>query len=180
MGGAKDWLRPGYGNDVARWKDVEVEGGRVVNVDWSEIGLTGTIPATIGELDTLFYPNLGHNFIRGHSASEIGNLTSIEALSLSVNSLESFLPPSIRNLTSLSELRLDNNCFTALPSTLDNIINLQILDLSFNNIDIDVPERTLGIDSMALLGFPYEEDEVLPYLRVYHTFSHDDFRDDDY
>ena len=63
---AEDDLRKGFGSDVVRWNDVDVEGGRVVGITWEGEGLRIHVPAVIGELKALRELILCENGISGH------------------------------------------------------------------------------------------------------------------
>jgi len=134
LGRAEDELRQGYGNDVARWKGVMVEDGRVVRVIWSSMGLKDNLPSEIGELDGLRMLFLFNNEISS-IPSEIGKLTSLTELELGRNHLAD-LPRELGNLRSLTDLRLRNNRLSVLPSTLANLTDLNMLYLSNNNVHI--------------------------------------------
>ena len=140
LGGAEDELRRGYGDDVARWMGVTVEGGRVMEVNWENMGLKGNLPSEIGELDGLRVLWLEGNQICGHLPSEIGKLTSLTVLALGVNHLAD-LPRELGNLHSLTDLYLQDNRLSVLPSTLANLTNLSSLDLEGNNFTTNVPSH---------------------------------------
>mmetsp|Transcript_12454 Transcript_12454/g.25466 ORF Transcript_12454/g.25466 Transcript_12454/m.25466 type:complete len:484 (+) Transcript_12454:186-1637(+) len=138
LGGAKDELRQGYGDDVVRWKGVkEVKDGRVVNVDLRNMDLKGDLPSKIGFLDGLRVLNLHYNEINS-IPSEIGKLTSLTELELWGNHLAN-LPREVGNLHSLTNLYLHYNRLSVLPSTLANLTNLSTITLRNNNFTIDVP-----------------------------------------
>ena len=135
LGEAEDKLRRGYGDDVARWKGVMVEDGRVVKVEWGRMDLKGNLPSEIGELDGLRELNLYINKISS-IPSEIDKLTSLTKLHLGVNHLED-LPRELGNLRSLARLDLHMNRLSVLPSNLANLTNLDTLYLVGNNFTID-------------------------------------------
>jgi len=152
LGGAKDKLRQGYGDDVVRWKGVkEVKDGRVVNVDLRNMDLKGDLPSKIGFLDGLRVLNLHYNEINS-IPSEIGKLASLTALNLSNNHLAN-LPRELGNLHSLTYLCLSDNSLSVLPSTLANLTNLSTLNLLNNNFTFDV-----------LYDFNYDKDQVQIFL----------------
>ena len=136
LGGAEDKLRQGYGNDVARWKGArEVEGGRVVELEWFKRGLTGSIPAEIGDLDGLHELSLSYNEISGDLPSEISKLTSLTGLDVANNRLEGALHTDIGNFSKyLKVLFLSSNRATPRPTsrtspTLKNFTSTAITSL---------------------------------------------------
>jgi hypothetical protein len=70
---------------------------------------------------------------------EIGQLTSLQSLSLSSNRL-TVLPPEIGQLTSLHSLYIGNNQLTGLPSEIGQLTALRRLDLGQNQLTALPPE----------------------------------------
>ena len=91
------------------WEGVTMENGRVVKLVLQEFGLTGAVPA------------------------EIGQLSSLERLYLAANQLTS-LPAEIGQLTSLTELYLQNNKLTSLPAEIGQLTSLRELNLYGNRL----------------------------------------------
>ena len=58
------------------WSGVTMENGRVVKLELEEFGLTGAVPAEIGQLTSLTELDLGDNQLTSLPA-EIGQLTSL-------------------------------------------------------------------------------------------------------
>ena len=113
-------LRQGYGDDIARWRGLRVEGWRVARLCWEEESLSGCITSTseLFELDALWWLSLGNNEISGHLPSEMGKLTSLKTLYLDENSFSGAVPPTLANLTKVTRLSLRGNNFnTDVPST---------------------------------------------------------------
>ena len=81
-----------------------MENGRVVELKLNGVGLTGAIPA------------------------EIGQLTSLETLYIQCNHLTR-LPAEIGQLTSLKELELFNNQLTSVPEGIGELTSLTHLNL---------------------------------------------------
>ena len=76
------------------WEGVTMENGRVVKLVLQEFGLTGAVPAEIGQLTSLTRLFLHGNQLTSMPA-EIGQLASLDALYVSENQLTS-LPAAIR------------------------------------------------------------------------------------
>ena len=65
LGGTREALEQGYGNDVSRWRGMLVESGRMRELRWKRFGFTGTIPRAIDELDGLTILDHIYNQISG-------------------------------------------------------------------------------------------------------------------
>ena len=91
-----------------------MENGRVVKLVLQEFGLTGAVPAEIGQLSSLERLHLAANQLTSLPA-EIGQLTSLTKLYLNGNRLRS-LPAEIGQLTSLRELNLYGNRLRSVPA----------------------------------------------------------------
>ena len=112
------------------WEGVEMENGRVVQLDLEQFGLTGAVPAEIGQLTSLEVLDLGGNQLTSVPA-EIGQLTLLRELHLSGNQLTS-LPAEIGHLTSLEELYLQRNQLTSVPAEIGQLTSLRELWLAGN------------------------------------------------
>ena len=78
------------------WEGVTIENGRMVELKLEDFGLTGAVPAEIGRLSALRELNLSLNQLTSLPA-EIGQLTSLKVLDLVGNKLTS-VPAAIREL----------------------------------------------------------------------------------
>ncbi len=66
------------------WYGVEVNGdGRVIRLDLSDNGLSGRLPASVGNLTEVKYLNVKQNALEGDIPSTIGNLEKVVYLLLS-------------------------------------------------------------------------------------------------
>ena len=101
----------GFWNDGEHWED-----GRVIMLELQNVGLTGALPAMIGQLTSLRELALLGNQLTSVPA-EIGQLTSLEVLALGGNQLTS-LPAEIGQLTSLTDLYLRDNQLTSVPAAI--------------------------------------------------------------
>ena len=75
-------------------------------------GLTGSIPNSLGNLDTLFILDLSNNYLTGPIPESIDSMNSLWKLYLSNNQLSGEIPDNIANLTEITELQLHNNLFS--------------------------------------------------------------------
>ena len=103
--------------DIATWPGVEVERGRVAEVNLAADGLRGTVPAVLGDLDELEVLNLSRNLLRGTIPAKLSELESVKTLNLSRNFLSGPVPASFSWLASLVTLNLSHNRLTGqIPS----------------------------------------------------------------
>ena len=92
---------------------------------------------------------LNNNNLKGRIAPEIGDLSSLETLSLRRNwrpgpssiGLTGPIPPEIGRLSKLSDLRLSSNELTGrIPAELGRLTNLARLDLGWNDLTGTIPD----------------------------------------
>ena len=153
------------------WKGVTIENGRVVKLKLENFGLTGAVPADIGQLTSLTKLNLNRNQLTSLPAelgqltsltrldlfgnqltsvpAEIGQLTSLEGLDLRYNQLTS-VPAEIGQLASLRKLSLGGNQLTSVPAEIGQLTSLKCLDLHENQLT-SVPAEIGQLTSLKLL-----------------------------
>ncbi|KAL8485707.1 hypothetical protein ACS0TY_027837 [Phlomoides rotata] len=78
-------------------------------IDMSENIFCGSIPESMGKLNSLRYLNLSHNNLTRDIPSSIGNMTTLESLDLSSNQLHGEIPTQLTNLTFLTKFNLARN-----------------------------------------------------------------------
>jgi Leucine-rich repeat (LRR) protein len=137
---------------VSTWFGVTVTGNRVTMLDLRDNNLVGTVPPSIGDLDSLTYLNLRDNQLTDSIPPGIGNFTNLEQLYLNENQLTGSIPPEIGNLTSLRLLYLNDNQLTdSIPPEIGNLTNLEWLHLENNNLTGSIPPEICNIMSLELL-----------------------------
>ena len=114
---------------LGQWFGVRTNSdGRVTRLELVDNRLSGTIPVEIGNLTSLFALSLGGNQLSGTIPVEIGNLTSLTALFLGGSQLSGTIPVEIGNLTSLRSLGLNDNQLSGqIPAALGNLTSLSRL-----------------------------------------------------
>jgi Leucine-rich repeat (LRR) protein len=96
---------------MAQWEGITLRGTprRVTRLDLMDVGLHGTIPASLSRLSELTHLNLRSNpDLTGEVPGELGNLSKLRLLNLHSNSHSGGVP-DLRNATLLEELYLANN-----------------------------------------------------------------------
>ncbi|XP_057785008.1 receptor-like protein 19 [Salvia miltiorrhiza] len=78
-------------------------------IDLSSNNFSGSIPDSIGNLNSLRYLNLSHNNLMGHIPASLGNISVLESLDLSSNKLDGGIPRELTRLTFLAKLNLSMN-----------------------------------------------------------------------
>jgi Leucine-rich repeat (LRR) protein len=96
--------------------------------------------------------NLGYYSLTGYLTEDIGNLTSLEYLDLSVNHLVTTLPTTLGLLTNLQILAISNNwVFGTIPSQLGNLLGLSEMLLSTNRITQSLPDELFGLTNLSIV-----------------------------
>ncbi|KAJ0081702.1 hypothetical protein Patl1_10477 [Pistacia atlantica] len=115
--------------------------GFVTSLEMTNMGLSGTLSPSIGNLTHLRTMLLHTNQLSGTIPAEIGMLSQLQTLDLSSNQLVGQIPSSLGFLTQLTYLRLNNNSLSGPISPLvANLTTLSFLDLSFNNLSGSTPK----------------------------------------
>ena len=141
------------------WRGVKMVDGRVVELELQECGLTGGVPAEIGQLASLRVLGLDGNLLTSLPA-EIWWLTSLRVLDLCRNRLTS-VPAEIEQLTSLTVLGLNDNQLTSLPAEIWWLTSLEGLGLSSNKLT-SVPAEIGQLTSLVELDLDWNEMTSVP------------------
>src|SRR5262249_17994571 len=92
--------------------------------------LSGSIPLGIGNLISLEELSIGSNVLYGPISTSLGGLTNLTLLYLYNNKLSGSIPPEIGNLISLQNLSIRSNVLFGLsPTSLGHLTNLTHLYL---------------------------------------------------
>ncbi len=144
---------------VGTWYGVITDvSGRVIELELSENGLSGTIPPELGRLSKLEWLDLYSNQLSGAIPSELGNLNNLEFLFLGDNRLSGTIPSELGNLNNLTQLALwVNQLSGAIPSELGNLNNLELLSLSHNDLSGAIPSELGALTNLEWLSLSYNE-----------------------
>ena len=102
--------------------------------------LTGSIPTELGGLTNLRALSLSLNQLTGSIPTELGNLSNLEELRLCCNDLSDPIPTVLGGLTHLTHLVLNDNQLTgSIPTQLGNLSGLRVLYLNGNGLSGAIP-----------------------------------------
>lgn len=112
----ENWLSD---EPLGAWHGVSIDdgSGRVVGLLLEENGLSGRIPASLGNLTALVSLDLSGNTLSGVIPASLGNLTVLALLDLSDNRLFGRIPEVLFTLANLETLNLSGNLFNTSAST---------------------------------------------------------------
>ncbi|EEC80874.1 hypothetical protein OsI_23501 [Oryza sativa Indica Group] len=114
---------------------------RVIALDLSSEGITGSIPPCIANLTFLTMLQLSNNSFHGSIPPELGLLNQLSYLNLSTNSLEGNIPSELSSCSQLKILDLSNNNLQgSIPSAFGDLPLLQKLVLANSRLAGEIPE----------------------------------------
>lgn len=169
----------------------------------SHNSITGDFPQWIGKLSSVECIDLSNNGLTGFIPSSIGDLKSLRVLSLGDNKLSGAIPNSLRDSWSLSVIRLSGNVFNgSIPNGLFGMRleevdlsrneltgfvpppssklyeNLEILDLSGNNLMGDIPAEMGLLSKLRYLNLSWNnlESRMPPELGYFQNLTVLDLR----
>ncbi|KAJ0721376.1 putative leucine-rich repeat domain superfamily [Helianthus annuus] len=118
----------------------------------SNLGLTGPIPTSFGQLERLQSLVLIENGLSGGLPDNIGNLRRLKRLVLSGNRLTGKIGESYGDLSELLIMDLSrNSLYGRLPLTFGGLTSLLKLDLSENQLEGNIPSEISNLKNLTLL-----------------------------
>lgn len=147
-----NWLTGSSSADMASWHGVMVQGGDVVGLALNGNGLSGTLPASLGNLAGLQYVYLHDNDLSGSIPASLGNATSLYHLYLSNNNLTGAIPAELGGLPFLTDLGLNGNALSGgIPTSLGGLASLRYLFLNDNNLSGAIPSSLGNLSELRQL-----------------------------
>jgi len=146
------WL--GQAGSECSWSGVTCNGTgtAVTDLFLSDNGLSGKLPAGLGNLPSLRSLEMEGNALSGSLPKELGRLANLQHLRLALNQLSGAIPRELGDLRRLRSLALGSNRFSGgIPAELGRLGDLEILDLSRNGLSGGVSVQLGGLDDLVYL-----------------------------
>ncbi|CAI0552251.1 unnamed protein product [Linum tenue] len=113
---------------------------RLFDLDMNKNSFSGSVPVCFGSLPELLYLHMGTNNLGTNSSDDfefvtgLTNCSQLQELGVGLNNLGGSFPDSVGNLSiQLVLLIISDNWITgSIPSGLENLVNLNMVDLSLN------------------------------------------------
>nr|XP_043625830.1 receptor like protein 29-like [Erigeron canadensis] len=122
----------------------------------SNSGLHGTIPSSLGLIQTLRVLSLSQNMLSGEIPKGICGLMNLQQLDLSYNHLTGSIPQEIGGLKSLTIFDLSYNMIGGqMPSSFGHLKYLQKIDLGYNDISGKVPQEFGNLGKLVLFDLSH-------------------------
>lgn len=122
------------------------------NADFSDMGITGTLPSTIGLATQLVDIDLNENEFIGTIPTEIGRLTNLVYLGLELNDLSGPIPSEVGKLTVLTVLDLyQNKVRGTVPSEIGNMAQMKRFGIDENLLTGPIPTELGRLTNMRRL-----------------------------
>ncbi|KAL0739754.1 hypothetical protein Bca4012_081267 [Brassica carinata] len=129
---------------------------RVANISLQGMGLTGTIPPSIGLLTSLTGLYLHFNSLTGQIPKDISNLPFLTDLYLNVNNFSGEIPPQIGNLDNLQVLQLCYNKLSgSIPTQFGSLKKITVLALQYNQLSGAVPASLGDVGTLTRLDLSF-------------------------
>ncbi|PIN15365.1 Serine/threonine protein kinase [Handroanthus impetiginosus] len=119
----------------------------------SGCGITGSIPAEIGNLTNLGDLFFGGNELRGFIPRTMGKLKGLTRIYLGYNKLQGLIPGDLCLLSKLGELYLSHNKLQGpIPECFSDLKSIKELHLDSNKLESNVPSNLWNLNDLVRLN----------------------------
>ena len=126
---------------------------RVVALDLTTAGLTGSVPPELAELVELQALHLYGNDLTGHIPPELGRLANLTILDLGANRLTGTIPPELGRLENLLWIDLSSNELTgSIPAEFEGLHKLEWLVIADNDLTGSVTDLLESLPNLAYIS----------------------------
>ncbi|RVW87441.1 putative LRR receptor-like serine/threonine-protein kinase [Vitis vinifera] len=120
----------------------------VLNLSWNS--LSGSLPSEIGTLKMVQGIDISNNRLSGAIPTTVGVCSNLLYLDLSSNSFQGLIPDSLEELRGIEYIDLSTNNLSALIPSLGTLKYLQLLNLSANKLQGEVPKGGIFSNTSAV------------------------------
>ena len=114
--------------------------------------LSGAIPTQLGSLTSLTELDLSVNDLSGSIPSQLGSLTSVTVLNLSYNGLTGAIPGGLGSMAALEELWLNDNSLSgSIPTELGSLVGVVEVYLDNNDLTGSIPAEVGDMTNLEVL-----------------------------
>ncbi|BBN15126.1 hypothetical protein MPTK1_6g17260 [Marchantia polymorpha subsp. ruderalis] len=150
----KSWSIDNYPlSSYCQWTGVKCNSSseRVIELNFMNMHLEGTISAHIGKLTRLTVLNLRNNSLTGPIPADLGSCSELKNIYLDGNKLDGNIPPELGLLPQVARIKLGSNQLSgAIPPNLCSS-PLEELDLSRNRLSGSIPPGFMSNCSKLLV-----------------------------
>lgn len=126
--------------DHCLWDGIECSGNDISKINLKGFGVDGTLPMSIGFLQSLEVLNIQENKFRGQLPESLGDLTGLRVLNINSNHFSGTFPETIAKLRSLLILNAYNNGLTGtIPNAFGTLPLLRSMYLNKNDLHGTLP-----------------------------------------
>ncbi|CAN1225839.1 Leucine-rich repeat receptor-like serine/threonine-protein kinase BAM3 [Linum grandiflorum] len=154
-----------------------IRGSKLEQLNLSENRLTGSVPASIGNLSSLQILLLDGNQFTGEIPSQIGELKRVLTLDMSRNNFSGNIPPSIGSCLMLTYLDLSRNQLSGpIPTQVAQIHMLDYFNVSWNHLNSSLPREIGSMKSLTSADFSHNNfSGSIPEFGQYSFFNSTSF-----
>lgn len=130
--------------------DIGVECGSLKVLDASKNQISGPIPQSLGDLQSLIMLDLSWNKLQGRVPVNLSRMKNLRYLALAGNHLSGSIPSTFSQLHSLQCLELSSNFFSGdIAQGLVNLTNLDVISLNNNKLSGKIPSGLVNMMSLT-------------------------------